>query len=391
MSSSQRILLISDLHATVGGLHEDETHLSFTNRESAFADSLLQYLSKIDSRCDLLVCAGDIANKADRTAFEQGWAFVNRLRDSCAIPELLAVPGNHDHDSRGNNSIDPKTCMQFVEPRFPTLDFEWATHFWAWNWMPKETDVHNALLVNTSAYHGLKVEGVDHGRILPEIRAQIVDYARLRLSPKRINYLVCHHHPVYLPRLDGQPDTQSADGGLELLEEIGRLNLGPWLVFHGHRHLPRITYASSGGGDGPLIFSAGSISAKLNAELGLTSNQFCIVEIDLDETDRTGKAVGTFETHEWHWGSGWQESKSRFLPFRGGFGSTRTPKEIGKTIDGLVDRSRVVTPEVLATISAQIRYLTPDGLSQLDTFLSRMKVFLRRDGNQALEAGRLTL
>jgi len=374
----------------VGGKHEDDSYLAYNEGECYFADDLLDYLRGLGKKCDVLICPGDIANKAEKESFEFGWVLVNQIRSELGIRTLLSVPGNHDHDSRPGNSIDPKTYMQFMTPEFPTSGFDDNTHFWAWNWFRLGDDDFNAILLNTSAYHGLKDEHLHHGRILPEIRDQILSRVRQDSFPRRdLNLLVCHHHPVKLPAVAGVTDAQMILGGDDFINDLAQANKGPWLVVHGHRHLPMVWYAGAESAEFPVVFSAGTLSAKLTGPIAdQTSNQLYFVDVDLDESRRLGRPVGTFETHEYTFGRGWSLSKSENLPPFGGFGGEMTPSSVAQIVEDVLGADPVVNESGRMRIEAAIRNLSPKDLSRLDSLLRDRLIHLNRTGNRVLQVGR---
>lgn len=383
-------LVISDLHTTVGGRHEDDSYLSYHDGKCDFASELVGYLKELGKSSDVLICPGDIANRAEKESFESGWILVNQIRKELSIPTLLSVPGNHDHDSRPGNSIDPKTYMQFMTPGFPTSGFDSNTHFWAWNWFPMVSSDFNAILLNTSAYHGLKDEHLHHGRILPEIRNQILSRVQEESFPKRdLNILVCHHHPVKLPAVAGVPDAEMIHGGDDFINELIQANKGPWLVVHGHRHLPMVWYAGAESVEFPVVFSAGTLSAKLSGPIAdQTSNQLYFVEVDLDESRRLGRPVGTFETHEYTFGRGWSLSKSENLPPFGGFGGEMTPSAAVSFVENILGSDPIVDEVGRQKIELAIKNLSPKDLVRLEVMLKEKRIHVNRSGNRVIQVGR---
>lgn len=391
MSSTQRVLVVSDLHTIVGAKHEDESYLSYSETGSEFGEDLIGYLRNLKTSVDIIVCPGDVAHKAEKKTFQLGWTFLNRIKSLFPNAMLVVVPGNHDYESRSDSSIDPKTTMQFADPQFPLENFELTTHFWAWNWVPMSGKDFNAILLNTSAYHGLKNETVDHGRVLPEIQRQILDFvASSRFEQKPINYLICHHHPVNLPGVAGRPDFQMINGGQELIDSITSMSgKGAWMIIHGHRHFPAVTYAQSRTSETPVVFSAGTVAAKLTGELlNLTRNQFYLLEIDLEQTAQTGVPVGVFESHEYAFRLGWATSTSMHLPRTGGFGSRTTPTELANAIRNLIGDRRLVDEATREEIEKRIKHHTPLDLAKVQGILAADSVVVELDGNSVLQVGR---
>ncbi len=337
-----RLLVISDLHAIVDSSKKTDSHLYFNNGESEYGNAFINYVKKLDHDIDVLICAGDIANQAEQDCFIAGWNFVRRVKDELNIPELLCVPGNHDHQSRTESIYDPKHQLQFIQPSFPFDCSEKNTHFWAWHWCHSEGKIlsYNAISLNTSAYHGFNDEGA-HGRISSDVADQISKFISSQFFVKKpINILLCHHHPQKMEHVDRSEDNECMQGGQYLLHKLHGANKGPWLVIHGHKHFADVTYAPAPGMNPYVIFSSGSISARLHGGIeDRTSNQFYIIEIDLDKCISEGKAVGTLETHERLRGLKWGESTSSNLPAKSGFGSAITPKAVADKITALISES----------------------------------------------------
>jgi metallophosphoesterase superfamily enzyme len=113
--SNVKILVISDLHAISCHGERTDSHLFFEGKESDWGNSLINYIKELELTIDVLICAGDIANKANKLSFENGWSFVNQLKEELGISHLLCVPGNHDHQSRDGKDFSPKHQLQFCQ------------------------------------------------------------------------------------------------------------------------------------------------------------------------------------------------------------------------------------------------------------------------------------
>jgi hypothetical protein len=102
---------------------------------------------------------------------------------------------------------------------------------------------------------------------------------------------------------------------------LGQGLYGEWLIIHGHKHHPKLSYAA-GGQSAPIVFSAGSLCAQLYAELGtLARNQFYLIDLPHALYGRYG-FVGTFQAWDWNTGLGWRRANpsGSGLPGYGGFG-----------------------------------------------------------------------
>src|SRR5207248_25638 len=119
------------------------------------------------------------------------------------------------------------------------------------------------LLIDSCAYHGVKGEH-NHGRISDATLGEI-DRRLSADGPCALNLLVCHHHPQKLAEYK-LGDYDDMVNGQKLLDLLGYGKHGDWVVLHGHKHCPKVSYAA-GGATSPLVFSCGSVGARLFAEL----------------------------------------------------------------------------------------------------------------------------
>lgn len=376
MNNILKILVISDLHAIADKKFSVDSRLEFENGKSEYAEVFLEYAKSLNCRFDYLVCSGDISNKADKESFLLGWQLIKRIKEDLNIESLLCVPGNHDHISRtlDINNFDPKHYMQYIDPAFPVEDFSKATHFWAWNWCHLECERINSILLNTSAYHGYGETEYKHGRIAYDTIKNIKKYiSSSEFKEKNLNILVCHHHPYKMEHMENRMDNECMDGGDSLCNMLIEANKGPWLIIHGHRHIPQIRYAPSPSSVRPLVFSAGSFSATIYPDIvDKTKNQFYVINIDLDKTQSSGIAVGTFETYEWTPFKGWRNSNSMFLPGKGGFGSNITPKELANRISDQINTvsSNFLNQDDLSEHHNHLTYFTP---SDIKIFINELE------------------
>ena len=162
------------------------------------------------------------------------------------------------------------------------------------------------------------------GGLLPETRALLVrDLAEA--GRRDLNILLIHHHPLEYTAVD-EPDRSTIVGGALLMQEIIKAQLGPWLIVHGHKHVPNLAYGP-GGGDAPVIFSAGSLTAAFHMDQQpITRNQFYWLEFDPAAAEALETSIAC-RFRSWYWvpGSGWLPSPpGSGLPADGGFGSAAT-------------------------------------------------------------------
>ncbi len=384
-------LVLSDLHAIVDERYVNDSHLYFEDGRCSYIDSFIAYLLGLNLSIDYVICAGDVSNKSCSKGFELGWKFLNKLKKDIGAKDLICVPGNHDHQSRASSEVfSPKHNLQFIEPQFPTSCSNKNTHFWAWNWCATEGDVFNAFLINSSAYHGYGDKEYEKGRVAKETCKQIVDYiASDNCKKRKFNILLCHHHPYKMEHVDSRPDVESMECGSYLVRELHQTSTGAWLVVHGHKHYADITYAQSATDTPPVVLSAGSFSAKLYPEIkDRTSNQFYILEIDIENTERENKLVGQFKTYESPYPGFWQPSTSENLPAKGGFGSNVTSIRIANDINQRIDSENpFLDDNELEEFRGSIENLMPFAFRELIKELEALGLSVRTESNMIVEVG----
>ncbi|MBN57554.1 metallophosphoesterase family protein [Thalassolituus sp. UBA3500] len=383
------LLVFSDLHMENSGSSQDTRLLT---EDDEFSKSILEKISELDVNLDYVVCSGDISNKSSPVGFDVGWKFVKDVADYSRVARenLIVVPGNHDHDSRLNNSHCPKYNLQFSVDDFPFPNKVDNTHFWAWNWAHKEYEEFNLISVNSSAFHGYGDEW-KHGRVPNRTADQIRDYMKSEaVRKKKFNLLVTHHHPFRMDYVDQEEDYEAIDGGEYLIEAVQNSRKGPWLIVHGHKHFPDIKYGPSRGASRPVVFSAGSLSAKLYPKIkDRTTNQFYVLSVDLDATAKNGGVTGEFRTYEWTMTSGWRLSEGNSLPERGGFGSALKSMEIIEEVAKIFENSskRIAKDSEIKHLNSYLKHLMPEDLEVLVAEFKDEGYIADISGNEFKEIG----
>jgi predicted phosphodiesterase len=383
-----RFLVASDLHASVNDDEREDSRLIFINGECELAETFIEYTKGLNKEIDYLICPGDISNKGNSDSFKAGWDFLNRAKIDLEIPKLICVPGNHDHQSLPGISFSTNHLIKFCSPPFPNDDFDKNTQFWAWHWCHLQEEHFNVIMLNSSAYHGNNDE-YKHGRIPPESISQIEGYINSeKFSDKSYNLLLCHHHPIKMEQVD-HTDNEVMEGGQLLLKTLEGADVGPWFIIHGHKHFASLQYAAASSMFPSTVLSAGSLGANLYPEIkDRTSNQFYIIDINIDKTVESERLVGTFETHSWELGSGWSLSNGHNLPAKGGFGSNITPKTIINDIEVLLKVSPVLDKKDLEPIHDQIENYTPIDFQKLINKLEQSGFSLEHKNGELIEVAK---
>ncbi|MDY7588380.1 metallophosphoesterase [Vibrio cholerae] len=379
-------LVVSDLHSTVLEDYKGDSRLIFNpnTNKSEHAQAFIDYAKNLKINIDYIVCAGDISNKGDISDFKAGWNFLHELKMEVDARELLCVPGNHDHQSRPNTHYSVIHELKFVTPPFPTANINMNTNFWGWYWLHQEFDEFNVIKLNSSAYHGLNDE-FKHGRVAVETTEQIYNHLKdkSKFTEKKFNILLCHHHPIAMDEVDHDFDTQVMEGGSNLLKRLDEANVGPWLVIHGHKHFANLSLGMTTRSTPPIIFSAGSLGAFLYPKIeDRTSNQFYILTINVDKTDKNGYLVGKYKAYSWNLMNGWHPSKNKHLPHEGGFGAETLPRKLVERIKDLLKSDTYLNSNDLKAIQEEVNYYTPGQFNELIENMNKKNISCIYNGNQ---------
>jgi 3',5'-cyclic AMP phosphodiesterase CpdA len=396
-----RVLVVADLHCTTRPPGDDAGSWLTTTTPRTVRDHPLVGLAallKPSTEIDLVLCAGDLCDKADPTALEYVWRELHILADALGAP-LIATAGNHDLDSRHKLEIDPRGVLYDLEPPFPAGDAASRDEYWARNYVivdapARRTDppLWRVVSLNSAAFHGYTADGspeLDHGRVSARTARRLEGDLAAR-SRARNSILLVHHHLEQLPDvdLDDRSQIQDADHLAGVLERTG-----PWLVVHGHKHHARVLYAR-GSGASATIFSAGSLAAYSFGQLSTIggANQAYVLEFRSQEGLETldlGLAI-TFNSWNWRPNYGWRPaSTDAGLPGQGGFGWRTDPRRLSARLAKSVHEKGAPLDEAeLLSLEPRLVHLAPRDVELLVQNLSteRPPISCKRD-----EHGRLIL
>lgn len=368
-----RVAVLSDLHAYdhLNGEPIPPSYLCTTAPENQVLHhpiaSLLHLLDTENLKADILMCCGDMGDKARPAGIMYVWNKLHIVKTKLEANLLAVTAGNHDVDSRFKyTDYDAKGLLQSLEPAFPLEDEALNNQYWARNFVILVKEDYRLVILNSSAYHGAKEGEFEHGRISPRtVEALRIELEKMEQEhPRLVNILLCHHHPHKHGDIEDD-DYSVMDGAPKLLQLLESGDYGNWIVIHGHKHHPRICYAA-GGSSAPVIFSAGSFSATLYPELSTQArNQFYMIEFPL--SDLTGLGLtGTFRAWDWSKGKGWLKAHERSgLPSHGGFGNKDNVDSIAASIATFV-KSKMepwVTWEEVDVEFPKLKYLLPNNLT----------------------------
>ena len=342
---------------------------------------------------DFLICPGDLSDKADHAALMFAWEKLQRLKNQLGAQHLFATNGNHDVDSRNvNGDVDPKGNLQSLDPMFPGLDEQQCDRYWSRNFAVFTNEHLRMVLLNSAAFHGYGTDAspeYEYGRVSSRTISRL--RTDLAMSERRVNILVCHHHPAPYNPVE-EEDYSEMLGGDRLIELLDSGNFGSWLMIHGHKHYPRLAY-STGGPSSPVIFSAGSFSATLYQRLAAQArNQFYILEIPVGELDNLGlDLAGTITAWDWITMMGWQPAGNMSgLPHKVGFGCRESPRSLAREIaNQLTTQAELQTGDELFVSLPKLRFLRPQELQAVILRLEAdHQIIARTNDGRIIEVGR---
>jgi len=130
-----RIAVLSDIHAYPSASPSPPSHLCI----AAPADEptrhplagLKRLIKEANLNADLLICPGDLTDKADTAALIYVWAELQAIGRVLGADRVIATAGNHDVDSRHqHNEFDAKSALQALLPMFPGLSEQECDRYW---------------------------------------------------------------------------------------------------------------------------------------------------------------------------------------------------------------------------------------------------------------------
>jgi len=376
-----RIAILSDIHAFAAEpdavpTPESESDPSWVRtipdkqdeRRAPF-QALQSLIAKDGLTADYVFCLGDMGDKADAAGIGYAWSWVDVLAKRLSAQRVLATTGNHDVDAYGiTRPRLPTDVLRALQPPFPIDDAPLRDKYWDDHVTRLDEAGASFLILNSCAEHESR-EQAERGRLKPET----LDLARDLMSsaPGPLKLLLLHHHP-YAHDAIARSDYSAMEAGTELLAACE--GAGDWLVVHGHRHYPTITYSGKTQ-QGPVILGAGSFSASLYRELqGRVRNQFIIMDVgEPGLIQGTSGVTGRISAWEYHWQVGWSEpSSSEGIPDQSGFGYRGSLAESLSRITQIVlaaDGVPITWAEALLAVP-EFAFMTPEFrqmvLSELD-------------------------
>lgn len=391
------LAVISDPHVFTGksqnespswiGMEDDQSNPTvnpFTGVKQLIEDDGLS--------ADLLFCGGDLGDKAVPQAQQYAWEQINQIGALLKVEQLLGAAGNHDVDSRFvHNNHDAKGQILALRPKYPTNNEQEWLEYWAQNYTTLNIRGIRFTLVNSSAFHGYQADGSSPEYLNGRITERTLDALKAELEQQGtqpVNLMLCHHHPA---KNDIVPITDYSHmiNGDRLLNMLDKVDVGPWLILHGHKHIPRVFYAP-GGNSSPTIFSAGSFAAKQYPEIqDIARCEFYLLDLVVPDSMGFGAVKGKIRVWQWSYGNGWIRGKQgNGMGYEAAFGSRVDIDELSReTAEKLVKKhagQRLKWADVVS-LEPKIDYLIPSDAKTFERRLTeRHDIQCLRDDTGAL-------
>ncbi|MEN2673148.1 metallophosphoesterase [Herbaspirillum huttiense] len=396
-----RIAVITDLHYSCdhGAAPNRFVPQCAIGQEIDPMASLIAMVNKEQLTADLLLCPGDIADRANHEAFKHGWSELKKLRDSLGASRLIAATGNHEVNSRPSkpektftesvtSTLDPVGLLQEIDD-YPT-DFSDAPErrwiYWGKGYEIIETDDLCLVVINSCHFHVTMTESeYERGKIgsvaLTCLRKEL---DALDLDQRKFRIVLLHHHPIPHEDLNLELGQIEMFAGTKLIEVFEK-TYNDWLIIHGHKHLPRLITAQ-GASSSPVVFAAGSFGAALGALTLKTKNQFYIIELEASvNAVKRYQQRGRVEAFYWA-SDDWRASTERAhgLPFGCGFDRNINLSVLGnqvfETVKRLANNGQLyVKWSELRDQLKSLDYLMPSHIENLRRDLSKLGVNFEQD------------
>ena len=306
-------------------------------------------------KSDVLLCLGDLGDKADEQGIISAWTFSEEIRQKLDAKIKIGIPGNHDINSRRLHGKDPFSYIKNFHESFPTKDLTSNSNFWSQGYCIHVFEDNLFLLINTVHDHENE-DKANSSSILPssieDIENDLKDY-------KDVKNRVCllHHHPIKHSNISNFKDADSIEKGDELINLLNRLEFD--IVIHGHKHQPRICNQN-----GLPVFACGSFSSFANLQGTGLSTMFHIVELN------DIKGTGNIYSWEYNIKDGWQQNYNKKFPPKIGFGKNLDLKETASRINEIVkqDNNPKFYSEIIENIP-ELEFLIPEKLIKLGNIL----------------------
>lgn len=387
--------MVSDVHAIDDAAGaQGNSHVRTSEAADLSRNPLAALEALVDAEgleADLLLCPGDLCDKADPGGLRWAWQALGALAGKLGA-EILATTGNHDVDSRlAHKKVDTYGELLDLRPHFPVPDEHLANEFFARGVTVREAPKARVVLLDSCFLHReRKRRQLNRGFLTQRVLDRVAEIAATPPAHvDAVNVLVCHHQPLRWTETSGSHGEMR--GGERLVRILERSPSRGWVLVHGHCHTPTLDYLGQTSG-GPVRFAAGSVGVALPANV-LTSayspnpkwsgdtylrNQFYLLEIGAPGSVSGLDMPGRFRA--WDWLDGWTPATHEsMIPGNGGFGFRASGLDLASWIASM--GSRDLTWRDLLREEPRLDHLAPCDMNTLVMTLRRGRHGVLQDDN----------
>ena len=330
MDNKIRLGVISDLHCTYDKDYFSHDTILFSNtmkdgNKKNQVQELVKLIKEKGTKCDYLLCPGDITNKIDVQGLISGFGYLQEIEKALEAKMLICVPGNHDVDSHNSHKeifqqeTDP--LWHLDKDYYPLPNVNLSQSLLSKRYCLYQDEKIVILCINSVGCINKSIDGHYTIHIDDATLSRIEDELKMIPDSVKVRVALTHHHPFAFTDVDYRSyDNQDIiDNGDKLISLVEKYNFG--LFIHGHKHRARLISYNN-----VSIFCAGGFSAVQNLEIGNDENTFHIVELKDDQPMK-----GIIQTWSYTKSAGWKKPSNSF-PETTGFGLTKTAKELAVEI-----------------------------------------------------------
>jgi len=352
-----KIAVISDMHCMHSSsedpkgsvstyLYSDDVGKSETRHPVKALKNLI--FSK-ELTADILLCPGDIANRADKQGLITGWAHTEKIRKLLKAKYTVATIGNHDIESRNEDLGNVFLDLQVLDPEYPIPSDLKDNNYWSSGYSFVEID--NILILNiNSCFFQSNSKTAKKSKIdIIQLEAIGKELAQRDIKSFQHKVVLIHHHPIAHSNLDYE-DVDQLDKGDDLITLVKKH--GFQLILHGHKHDARLTVHKS-----IPIFCAGSFSSLMNVTDLKSDNTFHIIHLSENEPK------GFIESWIYAPQEGWVVRSDTRFPCFTGFGFDGKVTELAKRISNWLDEDKTMQLakyDTLRTNFPELDFLSQD-------------------------------
>jgi 3',5'-cyclic AMP phosphodiesterase CpdA len=356
-----KICIISDLHCKLKQEPEEksETFL-FSNSPRKPVNqhpvvSLLHLIERDNLSADVLLCPGDLGDRADEQGITSSWQFLQEIKSKLSASLLIGLPGNHDINSRQLNKKEPFEFIKNFHEEFPVSNDDLKANFWQNGFCFLKHNDGLFLLFNSVMDHSDSTKA-NQSNIKPETLEHIRNIFESNSEYRSCSFKIAtlHHHPIHHSNIKNWRDTDMVNNGDKLIALLNEL--GFQILIHGHKHQPRLIEINSF-----PVFATGSFACFANLQGTGINTMFHVLQLNANSRK------GNIYSWEFDFVKGWTHKLNEIFPPKVGFGSNRTVDELATAIHNLFIQNAkkpMLFDEILAH-EDDLKYTVPEKLISL--------------------------